>query len=99
MTENHLCDAAIDDFCANKFFGYGWGLCGRVHIDPVRSCSLSPAGEFGWNGAAGAFAMVDSINQVAIFYLMHVRGCQYAYRSLHPRIVNAVYEAIGNANK
>lgn len=94
MCENRLPDAALNEFNTNRLFGYGWGLCGRVHTDPRRSLSLSPVGEFGWDGAAGALAMVDTQNRIALHLLTHVRGCQYIYRRVHPRLINLVYEEI-----
>lgn len=94
MQKNYLCDAALDDFSATSKFGYGWGLCGRVHIAPVVSCSASPVGEFGWDGAAGAYVLIDPENELAIFYVQHVMSCSYVYHTVHPRLRNMAYEAI-----
>ena len=87
-------DSAKPQFGPTRLYGYSWGLCGRVHVDPVVSHALSPVGEFGWDGAAGAFALVDPTEQVAIFFGMHAHGCQYAYHMVHPKIRDLVYEAI-----
>lgn len=95
MEVNRLCPAALRDFVTTRLYGYGWGLCGRVHMNPVYSLSLSPVGEFGWDGAAGAFAMIDRKNRLALYFAMHVRGCSYAYHVLHPLIRNLVYEGLG----
>ena len=78
-----------------RLFGYSWGLCGRVHTNPVVSMSKTPAGEFGWDGAAGALALIDPKNQIAVYFAMEVRGCTYAYNRLHAHIINTVYEALG----
>ncbi len=94
MQTNQLPDSARPQFGPTRLFGYSWGLCGRVHVDPVLSRSLSPVGEFGWDGAAGAYALVDPTEQVAIFFGMHAHGCQYAYHVVHPMIRDLVYEAI-----
>ncbi|MBQ8344781.1 MAG: beta-lactamase family protein [Clostridia bacterium] len=94
MGENRLCDDALNDFVSRRFFGYGYGLCGRVHIAPSRSFSLSPAGEFGWDGAAGAYGMIDTKHHLSICYVQHVMGCNYAYQLLHPYIRNTVYQAL-----
>lgn len=94
MRHNRLPDAGLNVFNATRLYGYGWGLCGRVHTDPRRSLSLSPVGEFGWDGAAGALAMVDTENRVALHLLTHIRGCQYIYRRVHPRLINMVYEVL-----
>ncbi len=91
---NYLCDAARNDFIKHNHYGYGWGLCGRVHMDPVVSLSPSPIGEFGWNGAANAYALMDTDNRLAIFYASHVLGAGYGYDVAHPKIRDLVYEAI-----
>ena len=94
MQVGQLPDSARPQFGPTRFYGYSWGLCGRVHVDPVVSRALSPVGEFGWDGAAGAFALIDPTEHVAIYYGMHVMGCQYVYHMIHPRIRDIVYETI-----
>ena len=94
MQKNMLCDDALDNFVTTRLFGYGWGLCGRVHCDPVRSFSLSPIGEFGWDGAAGAFVMIDPKNRIALYYGQHVKGCQFVYHTMHYRFRDCVYQAL-----
>ena len=94
MQKNELTDDGIMSFATTRLFGYGWGLCGRVHMNPVTSLSLSPVGEFGWDGAAGAFVMADPENKISIFFAMHTLGCVYAYNVLHPLMRNLVYKAI-----
>ena len=95
MQENHLCEKALNDFVSSRLYGYGWGLCGRVHMNPVTSLSLAPVGEFGWDGAAGAFVMIDRKNQIALYFGTHVFNCNYVYNVIHPTIRNLVYEALG----
>lgn len=94
MEVNRLCPEALHDFVTTRLYGYGWGLCGRVHMNPAYSLSRSPVGEFGWDGAAGAYALVDRKNRLALYFAMHVRGCNYAYHVLHPLIRDLVYEAL-----
>lgn len=94
MQVNRICDEGRRSFSTTRLFGYGWGLCGRVHVDPVVSHSKSPVGEFGWAGAAGAFNLMDPENQIALYMGTQVKGCQYIYHKIHPEIINIVYEAI-----
>ena len=94
MGENQLSDTVHPTFLSSRLYGYGWGLCGRAHIDPVVSESRSSVGEFGWDGAAGAFALVDPKKQIAFYFAMHVMGCQYVYHLVHPTLRNLVYECI-----
>ncbi len=48
----------------NVLAGYGWGLVGRVMIDPGQAKSLSDGGEFGWAGAASTYFWVDPGEQM-----------------------------------
>lgn len=94
MEVNRLHDKALDDFAKGRLFGYGWGLCGRVHRDPVVSCSKSPIGEFGWDGAAGAFSMIDPEKHIALYFGTNTFNFTYGYNFIHPTLRNLVYEAI-----
>jgi len=94
LTENRLCDNALNDFAVSRLYGYGWGLCGRVHRDATVSCSKAAVGEFGWDGAAGAFSMADPIKNVALYFGINVFGFVYGYNFVHPHLRNLVYEAI-----
>lgn len=94
LTVNHLHDTALDDFVKGRLFGYGWGLCGRVHRDSAVSCSSSPVGEFGWDGAAGAFSMIDPKKRVALYFGTNVFGFVYGYHFVHPTLRNLAYEAL-----
>lgn len=98
MTENRHSASALNDFAGHRYYGYGWGLCCRTHINPKLSFSLSPVGECGWDGAAGAFSMIDTTNKIALFFSMHVMGCNFVYQKIHPQIRNMVYEEIFSAN-
>ena len=94
MGKNFLCDDARKDFSTTRSAGYGWGLCGRAHVDPVVSLSRSSVGEFGWDGAAGAFTMMDPEKQVGLYLGTQVKGCNYIYHRIHPEVINLVYEAL-----
>ena len=87
---NHVSGAAAEDF-DNMRRGYGYGLGVRVHMDPARSNTISPVGEFGWDGAAGAFAMVDPINNVSLTYFQHVLG----FAPDQCAVRNALYKDLG----
>lgn len=94
MGENLLPESAMPQFCPTRLYGYGWGLCGRAHVNPTVSCALSSVGEFGWDGAAGAFGLVDPKTQVALYFGTHVKGCQYIYHMIHPLLRDLVFEGI-----
>jgi len=94
MRENYLCDDALNDFVTPRHFGYGWGLCGRVHMRPELSLFKAPAGNFGWDGAAAAFAEIDPQNRVAIYLGTHMWSCNFMYNRIHPTVRNLVYEGL-----
>ncbi len=73
MGTDHLKGQSCEDFDALRP-GYGYGLGVRVHKDKERSGSLSPVGEFGWDGAAGCFSMVDIKNKISITYFQQIHA-------------------------
>lgn len=88
MSQNHLSGQALEDFHAlHPGYGYGFGV--RTHMDKTKSGSLSPIGEFGWDGAAGAFSLVDRQNKLSVSYFQHVHETGYAFQR---RLRNALYQ-------
>lgn len=73
--------------------GYGYGLGVRTLIDP--SCSRSSLGEFGWDGAAGSYVMIDPKYGLSIFFAMHVRGWPALIGNGHAVIRDLTYEILG----
>ena len=92
MEVGQLSDEVIRTFLPTRLFGYSWGLCGRVHVDPAVSMSLSPIGEFGWDGASGPYGLVDRKNRLAFYFGTHVYDCNYLYHQVHPTLRDLVYE-------
>ncbi len=70
--------------------GYNYALGVRVLVDPAYA--KSPVGEFGWDGAAGAYVMIDPKNHLAAVYCQHVRNMGYVYGEIHPTLRDMVYE-------
>lgn len=87
---NQLSGAAAQDFDEMRR-GYGYGLGVRVHINPQRSKTTSPVGEFGWDGAAGAFSMVDTKNKISLTYFQNVLGREPDQTAMR----NALYKDLG----
>ncbi len=81
-----------EDFAFAGKTGYEYGLGVRVLVDGDKS--NSPLGEFGWDGAAGAYALVDPFNRISIFYSQHIMAYQKVYQDIHPRIRDLAYECI-----
>lgn len=87
MKTNHLSDLQLEDFhYIRQGYGYGFGV--RTHMDESASGSLSPIGEFGWDGAAGAFSLVDTDNNISITYFQHIHGWD---SEIQNEIKNAFY--------
>ncbi|MBE6948093.1 MAG: beta-lactamase family protein [Ruminococcaceae bacterium] len=93
MGQNHLNDQQLDDFHKLRK-GYGYGLGVRTHMDPAESGTLSPVGEFGWDGAAGAFSMVDPKNQLSLTYFQEVQNWDVRIQT---ELRNALYTDLKNA--
>lgn len=90
----YLTGEMIQDFSKAGKKGYSYGFGVRVLQNPEYS--KSPIGEFGWDGAAGAYALVDLKNKVSIFYVQHVVSCRDAYEVIHPTIRDLVYEELSS---
>ena len=73
--------------------GYGYGLGVRTLID--NSYSKSSLGEFGWDGAAGSYVMIDPKYGLSIFFAMHVRNWPALIGCGHAPIRDLTYEVLG----
>ncbi len=94
MQQNRLNEQQLLDFRKTGKIGYGYGLGVRTLMD--ASCAKSPVGEFGWDGAAGGYALIDPKNHVSIFYTHEIVGMIAAYNEIHPTIRDLAYEAMEN---
>lgn len=92
FTHSVATGAALDDFHKLGRLEYGYGLGVRVKINEYMGCA--PAGEFGWDGAAGAYTSINPYDHIAIVYVQHVMNFGEVYRAVHPRIRDLVYEGL-----
>lgn len=86
---NQLSDDQRVTFTWPQLKGYGYGLGVRTMMDRAAGGSNSPVGEFGWGGAAGAVACIDTENHISLFYAHHMLNNQEAY--VLPRLRNVLY--------
>ncbi len=93
MRTNQFDKSLLESFNQLRRFGYGYGLGVRTHIDPEQSGSLSPIGEFGWDGAAGAFSLVDCENKISLVYFQHAHNWKLEIQNL---LKNALYKSLGD---
>ena len=75
---------------------YGYGLGVRVRQTPTERGL--PIGEFGWDGAAGSYVMIDAEQESSIFMGMHVREWPIVFSGKHLEIVEEIYKNIFNEN-
>ncbi|MBQ8973240.1 MAG: beta-lactamase family protein [Clostridia bacterium] len=92
MRTDQMHGASVQDFGKLERPGYSYALGVRVLVDDGPS--RSPIGEFGWDGAAGAWVMIDTERHVSCVYLQHVLNCGRAYAEFHPAIRDLVYEGL-----
>lgn len=93
MSTNRLNDQQLKDFHIGGKLEYGYGLGVRTLID--ESKSRSPLGEFGRDGAAGAYVLADPRNHLAIFYVQAAPESGSAFSEIHPTLRDMTYEALG----
>lgn len=77
--------------------GYGYGLGVRTLVNKDGG-QRSPFGEFGWDGAAGAYVLIDTDNDLSIFYATHLRGWHDRFGSIHAPIRDLTYTCLGIEN-
>lgn len=95
MRQDQLKGTSKEEFDSWGRKGYSYGLGVRTLVEREKSGVRSPLGEFGWDGAAGAYALIDVTNNLAIFYIQHVLNCGYVYEVIHPRVRDLTYEMLG----
>ncbi|MBO4262252.1 MAG: beta-lactamase family protein [Clostridia bacterium] len=83
-----------NDFTCYQGVDYGYGLGVRVRTKPTE-WGL-PKGEFGWDGAAGSYVMVDPVNHISVFIGLHIGMWIYVFLEEHLNIVKKIYENVLN---
>lgn len=75
---------------------YGYGL--GVRVRKKATAWGLPEGEFGWDGAAGTYLMVDPVNEISIVIGMHLRGWPTVFDGEHLRLVECAYADLREKN-
>ena len=73
-------------------YGYGLGVRTRVAFDHG---GMSAAGEFGWDGAAGADLTVDPAHRLSAVYVQHVLGWPAMLGIVHLQLRDVLYPILG----
>ena len=92
LKTNQLNESLIKNYNWKQLRGYGYGLGVRTMLNRAESGSTGSIGEFGWCGAAGATAVIDTAEGVSMFYAHHMLNPQEEYYM--PRIRNALYTSL-----
>ena len=74
--------------------GYGYGLGVRTLIDKSGG-QRSNIGEFGWDGAAGSYVLIDPKEKLSIFFAMQVKSWPRLIGCGHALIRDLTYEILG----
>lgn len=79
--------------------GYGYGFGVRTMMDKKAGNSWGSLGEFGWDGAASSYCMIDPDLEISAMYAVHIMGFGASYNIIQPNIRNYIYEGLGLAKK
>ena len=90
---NQLCPRGRRSFDGWHRVGYSYALGVRTRVSN-RIGGPGALGEFGWDGAAGAWTMIDPSNRLSAFFGMHVLNYGYNFDVIHPTLRGLIYEAI-----
>ena len=69
--------------------------CAGLLVNPLDGHHGIPVGEFGWDGAAGAYNLIDTENKISIHYVQHVLDPYAWCDGLHMELRETVYEGFG----
>lgn len=83
-----------EDVCeySKSSIDYGYGLA--VRIRKVDSPEGIPAGEFGWDGAAGSYCLMDRKNKISIVIGLTVLNWPVYVKDLHLKLVKTIYQEL-----
>lgn len=95
MRTEQLRGFAVDtQFSCAAGIGYGYGLGVRTLIDKSEG-QRSALGEFGWDGAAGSYIMIDPASKLSITFTMHVRNWPKLLGYAHAKMRDMTYDILG----
>ncbi len=93
MTQDYVLDFSVkNSYTCVQGGDYGYGL--GVRVRKVDSPSGISKGEFGWDGAAGSYALVDRKNKITVTIGMHVRNWPDVFANEHLKIVEMIYSEL-----
>lgn len=90
---NQLCPKGRRSFDGWHRVGYSYALGVRTRVND-RIGGPGSLGEFGWDGAAGAWVMIDPSRRLSAFFGMHVLNYGYNYDVIHPTLRGLICEGL-----
>lgn len=81
------------DFTCAAGEGYGYGLGMRTLVSRENG-QKSPLGEFGWDGAAGSYILMDTQNRLSIVFTTHLLNWPSLLGTYHAPIRDLTYECL-----
>ena len=93
LRSNVLDQKQLDKFQQMGFHvrGYGYGLGVRTMMSPSIAGSLTPVGEFGWDGAKLCYFISDPVNDISVFHAEHMGKF---HELVIPRLRNVIYSCM-----
>ena len=93
LTSEQLKEISLNNnFTCVQGGDYGYGLGVRIRQKPTE-WGLEK-GEFGWDGAAGSYVMMDPTKKVSIFIGVHLRNWPIIFKGKHLPIVEKIYKEL-----
>lgn len=93
MSENHISDISVNNSFSciqGDEYAYGFGVRTRT----IQSKCGVPVGEFGWDGAAGSYLLVDRKNNISIVIGLNVLNWPSFFKGEHLQIVEKIYSEL-----
>ena len=91
MTKDHMTPAQKMAFNHMKPHPYSYGLGVRTL---TADTGKARAGEFGWDGAAGAYNLMDRERRLSLVYTQHILDHGMSFSEIHPLLRDLIYEIV-----
>lgn len=92
MTSNQMTPVQKESIFMKSIVGYGYGNLLRIMIDKGEAVSNGSIGEYGWDGMAGTYFMVDPQEELILIYMQqNIKGGD---KSLRRKMRQIVYGAL-----
>lgn len=91
MSADCLTPAQREDFAQMKPRAYSYGFGVRTL---TRQVGNVPVGEFGWDGAAGSYVLIDPGRKLSLVYMQHVLEHPRCFTELHIGLRDTLYRIV-----